>query len=88
MMPTAFTPNGDGINDSFSPEFLGFVEMTLDVYDTWGSIVYTEKGETLRGWNGKVKDLDAENGNYQFKLTAKTFYNHIIIEDGVFTLIK
>ena len=87
-MPTAFTPNGDGINDSFSPVFLGFVEMTIDIYDTWGSIVYTEKGETLKGWNGKVKDLDAENGNYYFKLTAKTFYNHTIIEKGTLTLIK
>ena len=30
----------------------------------------------------------AANGNYHFKLTAKTFYNHTIIEDGAFTLIK
>ncbi|MGO4904036.1 PKD domain-containing protein [Flavobacterium sp. W20_MBD1_R3] len=88
MMPNAFTPNGDGVNDSFSPIFLGFIEMTLDIYDTWGSIVYSEKGETIRGWNGTVKDLEAENGNYHFKLTAKTFYNHTIIEDGAFTLIK
>lgn len=88
MMPNAFTPNGDGVNDTFSPVFLGFIEMTLDVYDTWGSVVHSEKGQTLSGWNGKIKDLDAENGNYQFKLTAKTFYNHTIIEDGAFTLIK
>jgi hypothetical protein len=47
--------------------------MTLDIYDTWGSVVHSEKGQTLSGWNGKIKDLDAENGNYQFKLTAKTF---------------
>ena len=88
MMPNAFTPNGDGVNDTFSPVFLGFIEMTLDIYDTWGSVVHSEKGQTLSGWNGKIKDLDAENGNYQFKLTAKTFYNHTIIEDGAFTLIK
>ncbi|RBN50629.1 PKD domain-containing protein [Flavobacterium psychrolimnae] len=88
MMPNAFTPNGDGVNDTFSPVFLGFIEMTLDIYDTWGSLVHSEKGQTLSGWNGKIKDLDAENGNYHFKLTAKTFYNHTIIEDGAFTLIK
>lgn len=87
-MPTAFTPNNDSINDSFAPVFLGFVEMTLHVYDTWGSLIYSETGETIKGWNGKVKDLDAENGNYYFKLMAKTFYNHTITEKGGFTLIK
>lgn len=87
-VPTAFTPNNDGINDTFAPVFLGFTEMTLHVYDTWGSLVYSETAETLKGWNGKVKNLDAENGNYYFKLMAKTFYNHIITQEGAFTLIK
>jgi gliding motility-associated-like protein len=87
-VPTAFTPNNDVINDSFAPVFLGFIEMTLQVYDTWGSLVYSETAETLKGWNGKVKDLDAENGNYYFKLMAKTFYNHTITQEGAFTLIK
>jgi gliding motility-associated-like protein len=88
VIPTAFTPNNDGINDSFAPVFLGFIEMTLEVYDTWGSVVYSEKAQNLKGWNGKVKDLEAENGNYYFRLSAKTFYNHTIIEKGAFTLIK
>jgi len=88
MIPNAFTPNNDGINDSFAPVFLGLTNITLDVYDSWGSIVYSENGENIGGWKGKIKDLEAENGNYYFKLTAKTFYNHTITEKGVFTLIK
>jgi len=87
-MPNAFTPNNDGFNDSFAPVFLGLINITLDVYDTWGSAVYSETGTNIRGWNGKVKDLDAENGNYYFKLSAKTFYNHTVTEKGAFTLIK
>lgn len=87
-MPTAFTPNNDGTNDSFAPVFLGFVEVTLHIYDTWGSMIYSETGETIKGWNGKVKDLDAENGNYYFKMMGKTFYNHTITQEGTVTLIK
>lgn len=87
-MPNAFTPNNDGFNDTFAPVFLGLINVTLDVYDTWGSVVYSETGTNIHGWNGKVKDLDAENGNYYFKLSAKTFYNHTITEKGAFTLIK
>ncbi|OYX84977.1 MAG: hypothetical protein B7Y83_06360 [Flavobacteriales bacterium 32-34-25] len=87
-MPTAFTPNNDGTNDSFAPVFLGFIEVTLQVYDTWGSMIYSETGETIKGWNGKVKELDAENGNYYFKMMGKTFYNHTITQEGALTLIK
>ncbi|MBP6181612.1 PKD domain-containing protein [Flavobacterium sp.] len=88
MMPNAFTPNNDSYNDSFAPVFIGLTNINLDVYDTWGNIIYSESGKNIKGWNGKVKDLDAENGNYYFKITAKTFYNHTITEKGAFTLIK
>ncbi|MEL1241102.1 PKD domain-containing protein [Flavobacterium flavipallidum] len=87
-MPTAFTPNNDGTNDSFAPIFLGFIEVTLYVYDTWGSLIYTEKGENIKGWNGKMKGLDAENGNYYYKMIGKTFYKHDVVLEGALTLIK
>ncbi|TAF69290.1 MAG: PKD domain-containing protein [Flavobacterium sp.] len=88
VMPNAFTPNNDGYNDTFAPVFLGLTNITLDVFDTWGGIIYSESGENISGWNGKIKGSDAENGNYYFKITAKTFYNHTITEKGALTLIK
>ena len=88
IMPNAFTPNNDGINDSFAPVFTGLNNVTLDIYDTWGGIIYSETGVNIRGWRGKIKDLDAENGNYYFKISAQTFYNHTITEKGSLTLIK
>ena len=88
IMPNAFTPNNDGINDSFAPVFTGLNNVTLDIFDTWGGIIYSETGVNIHGWRGKIKDLDAENGNYYFKISAKTFYNHTITEKGSLTLIK
>jgi gliding motility-associated-like protein len=88
IMPNAFTPNNDGYNDTFAPVFLGLENITLDVYDTWGGIVYSETGKNISGWNGRVKDQAAENGNYYFKISAKTFYNHTVTEKGAFTLLK
>ncbi|KRD12687.1 hypothetical protein ASE21_01930 [Flavobacterium sp. Root901] len=88
IMPNAFTPNNDGFNDTFAPQFLGLDDITLEVFDTWGGMVYSETGTNISGWNGKVKDLLAENGNYYFKITAKTFYKHTVTEKGAFTLIK
>ncbi|HEX9825680.1 MAG TPA: gliding motility-associated C-terminal domain-containing protein, partial [Flavobacteriaceae bacterium] len=88
IMPNAFTPNKDGLNDYFAPVFIGLNNMTLHIYDTWGGIIYAETGENIRGWDGKIKGIASENGNYYYKLTAKTFYNHTITREGELVLIK
>jgi hypothetical protein len=49
--------------------------MTLHVYDTWGSLVVGETGQTIKGWKWTSKGLGAENGNYYFKLIGTTFIN-------------
>jgi gliding motility-associated-like protein len=86
--PTGFTPNNDGINDYFAPVFLGLSDIHFDVYDTWGSLIYSESGENIRGWDGKIKNKDGENGNYYFKITAKTFYGATVKEQGALVLIN
>jgi len=86
--PTGFTPNDDGINDNFAPLFSGLESVELSIYDTWGEMIFYEKGETLKGWNGKLKNRDAENGNYYFKVKGTTFYGETVNEHGAFTLIK
>lgn len=88
VSPNGFTPNGDGINDTFKPVFAGLNEIQLDVYDTWGELIYSEKGQTLKGWDGKIKGAESENGNYYYKVTATTFYGTTINEKRPFTLIK
>ena len=88
VMPNAFTPNGDHLNDYFFPVFIGLNDMTINIYDTWGSIIYSESGENIRGWDGNIKNEKAENGNYHFKFIAKTFYGGEIIKEGALVLIK
>ena len=86
--PTGFTPNNDGINDYYAPEFLGLNQISFDIYDTWGSLIYSESGDSIRGWDGKINNKEAENGNYYFKITGKTFYGKIIKDQGPVVLIK
>ena len=89
VVPTAFTPaNNDGINDTLRPVTKGLKNIKLDVYDTWGSLIYTEVGDVLIGWNGKIKDIASENGNYYAKVSAETFYGTVINENQTFVLIK
>jgi gliding motility-associated-like protein len=88
VVPTAFTPNNDTLNDSFRPVTKGLKNIRLDIYDTWGSMIYSESGEVLRGWDGKIKSSYAENGNYYCKVSGETFYGTVVNENHPFVLIK
>jgi len=89
VVPTAFTPYTlDNINDTFRPVTKGLKNVHLDIYDTWGSLIYSEVGDTIIGWNGKIKGISSENGNYYAKVSGETFYGTIINENQTFVLIK
>jgi gliding motility-associated-like protein len=88
IMPTGFTPNENVQNDYFAPEFIGLKSIQFDVYDTWGELIYSEFGDRIKGWDGKIKGKEAENGNYYFTLSAKTFYGTTINLHNPFVLIK
>ncbi|MEZ4975907.1 MAG: PKD domain-containing protein [Flavobacteriaceae bacterium] len=89
IFPNAFTPNEDGLNDFFTPKYIGLNSLQLNVYDTWGSLIYSENGEDhIQGWDGKLKNRYAENGNYYYTFSAKTFYGLQLEREGAFTYIK
>jgi len=88
IIPNGFTPNSDGINDIFKPEFEGLEAISLYIYDTWGNVIYSEKEAAIVGWDGKINGVSAENGNYYYKVTGTTFYGEVIEKSGPFTLIK
>jgi large repetitive protein len=89
VVPTAFTPNSDNLNDTYRPVTKALKNIKLDIYDTWGSLIYSETcDEILVGWDGKVKGFNAENGNYYSKVSAETFYGTIVYSNQTFVLIK
>jgi len=59
FIPSAFTPNDDGLNDLFHPVTQRTVlePYSLTIYDRWGQIVF-ETRDPSRGWDGK------KNGNF------------------------
>jgi gliding motility-associated-like protein len=88
VVPNAFTPNDDTINDTFRPVTKALKNVRLDIYDTWGSLIYSETGDVLRGWDAKIKGVKAENGNYFCKVSGETFYGTIVNVNHPFVLIK
>ena len=94
MLPTAFSPNSDGINDLFRPSLLGLKEVSMYIYDNWGNLIYEITSDTALlptdwGWNGIEKvNSEPKNGNYRYYIMAKTINNKIIEKEGQFMLIK
>jgi gliding motility-associated-like protein len=58
VVPTAFTPNNDGLNDFLAPVLMGVKQLTyFRIYNRWGQLLY-ESSEVRPGWNGKYKGLE------------------------------
>ncbi|HHJ49897.1 MAG TPA: gliding motility-associated C-terminal domain-containing protein, partial [Phaeodactylibacter sp.] len=58
-LPTAFSPNGDGLNDQFLPQGKDYEGIELQVYDRWGGLLYSIR-EVPFAWDGG----DAPTGVY------------------------
>ena len=86
--PNAFSPNNDGYNETIRPSFKGFKEIEMTIYDTWGVPIYYENNLDLNGWDGTIKGLPAENGNYVMVVKGNTFYEKEIIAITALTLLK
>ncbi|WP_158638303.1 gliding motility-associated C-terminal domain-containing protein [Panacibacter ginsenosidivorans] len=54
-MPTAFTPNGDGMNDLFRPRFNCNVSaFEFMIFNKWGQKIFETK-DVNKGWDGTYK---------------------------------
>ena len=88
IVPTAFTPNNNRLNDTFRPIFKGLSNIKMEVFNTWGSLMFSEEGASLIGWSGESKNSFVESGNYYYKIVATTFYGDTIQFDGPFILLR
>jgi gliding motility-associated-like protein len=88
FLPTAFTPNADGINDNIRPVYNCMTQVEMIIYDTWGSLLYTETGENIIGWDGTIEGSPAENGNYIMVVRAQAFNGVVVDLNGPITLLK
>ena len=89
VLPNAFTPNSDGINDTIRPWYKCMSNIEISIYDTWGSLLYVETSDgDLRGWDGTINGKEAENGNYIIVVRAITLFGESIELNGPVALIR
>ncbi|TMI62635.1 MAG: PKD domain-containing protein [Bacteroidetes bacterium] len=87
-MPTAFTPNRDGLNDLLIPYLVGMKSLNkFSIYNRWGNPVFTTS--TMgQGWDGKYKGADQPIGVYVWMIEYTTFDNITKAEKGIVTIVR
>ncbi|WP_165836380.1 gliding motility-associated C-terminal domain-containing protein [Taibaiella soli] len=88
MIPTAFTPNGDNLNDVFRIVNLTFRKIQeFRIFDRWGKEVYTDDG-TNKGWDGRLNGRDQEIGVYNYIIRIASPDGIAQVYKGDVTLIR
>lgn len=96
FVPSAFSPNGDGVNDVFLPRSILIFNNTgnpikdfyMEVFNRWGEKVFESRDATI-GWDGSYKGKKSLEGVYLYKvrglgLDGITTFNL----EGVVTLLR
>jgi gliding motility-associated-like protein len=86
ILPTAFTPNGDGINPLFTIGGKFVSKMSIQIFDRWGVLVFSsDKNEPWDGTRGgKVMPESA----YVWKAEIVDFAGHTFTEEGTVLLLR
>ena len=71
--PTAFSPNGDGLNDLFLPQGKDYQGIELQIYDRWGGLLFSSQSPPF-AWDGS----DAAGGVYVYRFR---YFNTLALQE-------
>jgi gliding motility-associated-like protein len=84
-IPNSFTPNSDGINDTWNIKYLSsYPNNKVDVYNRYGEKVYSSIGYASP-WDGRYKGADLPTGTYYYIINPLNGRNTI---SGSVTIIR
>ena len=69
FIPSAFSPNNDGINDYFQVDAYGLKGIHGQVFDRWGELIF-EWNSLLAKWDGSYKGMKVPLGVYVYSIEA------------------
>jgi len=87
FVPTAFTPNGDGVNDVLFVRSLYVEEMEIIIYNRWGEEIF--KTDDIRvGWDGSFEGNTLAPDVYAYCLRATCINGEEAVRTGNVTLLR
>ncbi len=88
FLPSAFSPNGDGINDLFRPIAYGAIAgYLMNIYNRWGEMIYQVRSES-KGWDGTHNGIIVDGGVYYYRCSYDCLLKGNAILKGEVTLIR
>ncbi|MBL0343077.1 MAG: gliding motility-associated C-terminal domain-containing protein [Bacteroidetes bacterium] len=88
IVPNIFTPNGDGLNDTFSFIEKGISSINVKILNRWGTEVYSWS-KTNSGWDGVSKDgEELPDGVYLYIINAQGINDKPYNFQGTVQLIR
>ena len=86
-VPPLITPNGDGINDRFVVSLASVTSYQIEIFNRWGSIVYTSKN-IFEDWDGTYHGQPLPAGAYFYVIQAFDKDRQPIRKSGSVTLLR
>ena len=91
FLPTAFTPNNDGKNDTYHPVFEDacvISNYSFSIYNRWGERLFHSEDQNAK-WDGRYNGIKANVGTYMYYLKYNLGSNNTpTILKGDVTLIR
>ncbi|MET0465199.1 MAG: gliding motility-associated C-terminal domain-containing protein [Chitinophagaceae bacterium] len=87
-IPTAFTPNADGLNDLYKPMLFGLIKKyRFMIYDRWGTVVF-QSTDPDKGWDGKTSGTIRGNTVFVWTCTYQLEGANVKTEKGTVTVVQ
>jgi gliding motility-associated-like protein len=89
VAPNAFSPNGDGVNETFKMEVKGIVKLnSITIYNRWGHPVFWTKNINTP-WDGRMNGKTLPVGTYYWTFDGiDTYRGQKVLSSGSITLLK
>lgn len=86
LVPSAFTPNGDGLNDTFKI-FTAFVKTyQYQIFDRWGNVIFTAQTPNDE-WDGRINGQSPQAGTYVYTLSYTSQGGQEFKKEGVISIV-
>lgn len=87
-VPSAFTPNGDGVNDRIYADGWGVRELKyFRIFNRWGQLLF-ETNDLKTGWDGTFAGVPQNMETYVYQVSATTYTDEDIEKKGTFKLLR